>query len=312
MITEQALSILCTQQSQDTIIEQTEYSGAIRLSGYSGFTDIFPIFQSLNERRISHLLQTYKPPPITDDNFDVVKDFVNKYTRSLYFTGAWKHAVKGYNRWLACFYGRDEDYEERQMEYANPETRVIHEIMEKQAAQITREFKKGFIHTASDTALFEALSNGNTTTQIAALVYPQSKADQKTLDKVRYRVNLMHFRLACYAIAQGWCVQPLAQKTLRMYAPQFRSFFGSDNKIMPTKEQLLFAAHGDQNWKPHNTLSSTSGIPIIHKSKVIRYEDVDFNGVKHERKFGKSGHGRAVAYYADGSSYDFVNKIRRP
>ena len=184
--------------------------------------------------------------------------------------------------------------------YANPETRVLGELIEKFAAQITREFRKGFIHTASDTALFASLSNGNTVEQISRVVYPESKFTKTIEDKVRYRVNLMHFRLACYALSQGWGYgEQSGLKMLRLYPKQYKQFFG-DSKTFPTKEQLIFAAHGDKTWQ--KPVESVSTIPVA-QSAVDHCSLVDFNGKKHKKN--------AVAYYKDGSAYDFVNKIRQ-
>lgn len=301
MTKDEALKVLCTEEAQNRIKNETEIHGASRLSHYAAFSDgIYDNFLEINEKWVAKLLDTYRPPSVTDDNFNVVTDFIVKYTRSTYFSGSCQEAIRRYRVGFSHFYGRDEDYEERQMMYANPESRILGELTEKFAAQITREFRKSYIHTASDTVLFVALSNGNTIEQIARVVYPESKFTQSVENKIRYRVNLMHFRLACYALSQGWGYgEQFGLKMLKLYPKQFKQFFG-DAKSFPTKEQLLFAAHGDRDWKPTE--------PKLVESKLVRstpthYSFVDFNGVKH-RKY-------AVAYYKDGSSYDFVNKVRR-
>lgn len=192
--------------------------------------------EKLDDRFLKHL-NTYKPPPKTDEKFDVVKDFQRTFTKNIekYIRMDTRRemANKEYRNVPLSQMKEDEVdqayYEESLRKGSESmEDRLAKEMMQERMEKLNKEFTR-YLNT-TEKIVFRGMLDEQTVGEAIASVGPTQSGELLTPDKLRHLRNLIQFRIVCWYGFHHFLDEDVVLKGLNKF-PNFCSRFWGMRKL---------------------------------------------------------------------------------
>lgn len=264
--------------------------------GIAGSQDVdgrLLVFQRYNDHKLTKFIASIKIPESIEENA-LIAHALRSYIKGIYPYAVlesqsmyWKQirrevSLEVYNE---C---HEELSDEGESMESKVEIEVLKEEIQKAQQMLTRMLQP------QERVVWELRGVNASIEYACSVLYPDSKIDKKTTDKIRYRFRLLEYRFACLVAARDILSDRIALGGLNRYPTQCKKYFGVKKlESLPYKADLLKAARGDE----------AEGFVELPKQTWVPVSKVDFNGKKHDHP--------VVYQSSTGGYYDHVTKQTR-
>lgn len=205
-------------------------------------------FRENLDTRLLRFIDTYKLPPKTDENFDLEKDFRQKFTNHVeWFVRAdtrREMAARAYRDvplgWIeekemdAILYKQSLRQERESME-----DKTIREMQQERMEGLNKEFMR-YLNT-TEKIVFKGMLDQLSHKEMIGAVGPIKSGELLTIDKVRHLINLVQFRFICWYSANHFTDEKLAIRLLNKF-PNFCSRFFGKRKLEVEEDEVGIGA----------------------------------------------------------------------
>jgi len=239
------------------------------------------------EQKTEHWITTATLPPELLDNFNPTAFFLSQWIKNIYPYIKMQVFEKA-NSYYASSISLDDCLELKSDENVEEDVMLI--LFREELKKANEEFMSKI--SKVDQKVMHSMYKDLSDKEKVELLFPNAEYTIKLKDKVRYMINVLEFRYACFILyKQLWNEEKVLRKLNKM--PKLvKRYFGTDKLLSaPDNSALLAAAF---NTEPNKV--ATTPKPFIRPTP---FSKVDFNGKKHDH---------FVVYELNGSLYDHVTK----